>query len=229
MTVIPLAYEEDIYPESDGQPMAETDLHRDELTDAVAALKTRYEREGDVYVSGNLLFYYEQGNPRRVVSPDVFVVRGVRKGPRRKYLLWKEGRGPCFVIELTSESTKGEDLETKRDLYQRLGVEEHFLFDPQSESLRPPLQGFRLINGRYRPIKPESDGSLRSRTTDLLLRQEGQHLRLTDATTGEPLLRNAEWASVAKEEKARADREAARAAVLEQELERLRRELRQDS
>jgi Uma2 family endonuclease len=236
MTVARLSYEEDIYPESNGQSVAETDLHRDELLELVATLKTRYGREDDVYVSGNLLFYYEEGNPRKVVAPDVFIVRGVRKQQRRKYLLWKEERAPFFIIEVTSESTRQEDLKRKKELYERLGVEEYILYDPYGEYLRPPLQGFRLVRGRYQPIAPEADGSLRSLTTGLILRREGERLSLVDATTGERLLRPDEVASLARQEaareKARAEWEAAarevseaRAAALEQEVERLRREL----
>jgi Uma2 family endonuclease len=68
-----------------------------------------------------------------------------------------------------------------------LGIEEYFVHDPYGECLDPVLQGFRLVNGHYQPIQPEADGSLHSRTTDLLLRTEGQRLRLVDAGTGEPL------------------------------------------
>ena len=65
------------YPESDGRPMAETDLHRAEMTDLIAMLEARYADRADVYVSGNLLLYYRQGDPRAAVAPDVFVVFGV--------------------------------------------------------------------------------------------------------------------------------------------------------
>ena len=66
------------YPTSDGKPMAETDTHRDLMTALIETLKAFYAAEPLVYVSGNLLLCYEEGNRRRHVSPDVFVVRGVR-------------------------------------------------------------------------------------------------------------------------------------------------------
>src|SRR5215218_6188998 len=129
MSAIPL--QRDIYyPESDGQPMAETDLHRDEMFDLIQALKRRYRGVPDVYVSGNLFFYYIKGDPRAVVAPDVFLVKGVEKRPRRTYKLWEEGRVPSLVIELTSDSTRDEDLSRKKLCYERLGVEEYFLHDP---------------------------------------------------------------------------------------------------
>lgn len=202
MNAIPLQRDDVYYPESDGQPMAETDLHRDEMVDPIHALKRRYRDAPDVYVTGNLFFYYVQGDPRAVVAPDLFLVKGVAKERRRTYKLWEEGRVPSLVIEITSDSTRHEDLSKKKLCYERLGIEEYFLHDPYQDYLRPALQGFRLIDGRYQRIEPEIGGSLRSRSTDLLLRVEGFRLRLVDAVSGRPLL----W-----------DEE------IEDELERLRR------
>src|SRR3954452_23150266 len=67
------------YPTSDGRPMAETDTHRQDMVDLIAALQDRFAADPDAYVSGNLLLFYEQGSPRKHVSPDVFVVLGVPK------------------------------------------------------------------------------------------------------------------------------------------------------
>jgi Uma2 family endonuclease len=187
MNAIPL--QRDIYyPESDGQPMAETDLHRDEMYDLIHALRRRYWDVPDVYVTGNLFFYYVQGDPRAVVAPDVFLVHGVTKRQRRTYKLWEEGRAPSLVLELTSDSTRDEDVSRKKLCYERLGVEEYFLHDPYQDYLDPALQGFRLVNGRYQRIEPEAGDALRSLTTGLLLRTEGPRLRLVDAVTGERLL-----------------------------------------
>jgi Uma2 family endonuclease len=211
MSAMPLKYEEVEYPYSDGKPMAESDLHRDEMVYLIQALDDRYRETPDVYVAGNLFLYYAKGDRKAVVAPDVFLVKGVPKGKRKSFLLWKEGSGPCFVVEVTSESTRDEDLDTKKDRYQRLGVEEYFLHDPLSEYLSPALQGYRLQDGRYRRIAPEPDGTLVSTTTGLRLRREGVHLRLIDLRTGTLLL------------SAQETREALRAA--EEEIARLRREL----
>jgi Uma2 family endonuclease len=217
MAAIPLQHEI-YYPESDGKPMAETELHRDVMIDLIHALQTRYESETDVQVGGNLLLYYVEGNPRLCVSPDVYLTRGIPKGRRDTYLLWEEGEPPCFVIEVTSKSTRKEDLNDKKDLYERLGIAEYFLFDPREEYLHPPLQGYRLKDNRYRPIAPESDGSLLSRTTGLRLRAEGENLRLVDATTGERLLGHMEETTARREAEERAR-------SLEEEIARLRRQL----
>jgi hypothetical protein len=60
-----------------------------------------------VYVSGNLLIFYEEGNRRRHISPDVFVVRGVENYQRPNYLIWEEGRAPEVAIELTPPRRTG--------------------------------------------------------------------------------------------------------------------------
>ncbi len=238
MAAIPLQREIH-YPESDGKPMAESDLHRDVMADLIYALKARYGGEPNVYVGGNLLLYYVEGDPRKSVSPDVLVTWGIRKGRRKTYLLWKEGHAPGFVIEVTSDTTRSEDLGKKKELYLRLGVEEYILFDPLGDYLHPRLQGNRLVLGRYQPIPLEADGSLLSRTTGLRLLTEGENLRLIDEATGERLLfaeeeraaRLAERvARLAAEEEARsarerAEQEAKARRALEEEIERLRREL----
>lgn len=218
MAAIPLR-QEIYYPESDGQPMGETDAHRQEITDLIEVLNDHFRNDPQVYVAGNLFLYYKQVDPRAVICPDVFLVRGVPKRLRRTYKLWEEGRVPSMVIEVTSRDTRGEDISdrSKRGRYERLGVEEYFLHDPYGEYLNPRLQGFRLIEGRYRPIEPAPDGSLISRTTGLIFRLEDIWLRLVDATTGEPLLKPQE----AMEE---ARRERAARLALEEELARLRRE-----
>ena len=79
------------YPSSDGKPIAETDKHRKLIVDFIQTLEHHFRETNDVYVSGNLLMYYEDGNPRKSVAPDVFVAFGVGKKPRRTYLTSEEG------------------------------------------------------------------------------------------------------------------------------------------
>lgn len=232
MAAIPLQREVEIeYPTSDGKPVAETELHLDIMFYVRDALKSHFSAVPDVYVGSNMLFYYEEGQPKSVIAPDVFVVKGVPKGRRRNYLLWKEGKAPSLVVEITSRSTRGKDLK-KKGLYARLGVPEYFMFDPEGDYLKPSLQGFRLLKGEYLSIPPASDGSVTSRTTGLVFRPEGDWVRLADAATGQPLLSPEEWREEARAAEARANREAearkraeTRARALEEELERLRRKL----
>jgi Uma2 family endonuclease len=217
------------YPTSDGKPMAETDWHRDLMNALIQTLEVRYVDQPRVYVSGNLLIFYEEGNRRIHVSPDVFVVKGIAKHQRPNYLLWEEGKGPDVAIELTSSSTRNEDLEDKYNLYQDvLRIKEYFLFDPLSDYLQPPLQGHRLRGGRYRQIRAVA-GRLPSQVLGLHLERNGRELRLYDPATGQWLLTPLEMATTA--ETARQQAEAARQQAetaqqqAEAENERLRREL----
>src|SRR5262249_25262943 len=145
-----------VYPTRDGKPMAETELHRDDMVDTIQTLQDFFADRPRVYVSGNLLLYYEEGNRRKHVSPDVLVALGVPREPLRDYyLVWQEGKAPDFVVEITSKSTKREDQDKKFALYRDvLKVPEYFLFDPRAEYLKPSLQGYRLAAGEYAPIEP---------------------------------------------------------------------------
>jgi Uma2 family endonuclease len=174
------------YPTSDGQPMAETHLHRTVMTDLIFGLEGRYAAVPDIWVGGNLFLCYEKGNPAACVAPDVLLAKGVTKWMRPNYLLWEEVP-PSLVVEVTSRKTRREDQGKKKPIYERIGVEEYVQFDPNGEYLRPRLQGYGLEEGRYQPLPLEKDGSLLSRTTGLLFKPEGKRLRLVDAATGEPI------------------------------------------
>jgi Uma2 family endonuclease len=172
------------YPTRDGRPMGETDLHRNKMQDLIATLEDHFARDPNVYVSGNLLVFYERGDKRKHVSPDVFVVRGVSKSPMRDhYLIWREGKAPEFVIEVTSKTTRREDQTKKPILYRDLiKVSEYFLFDPTEDYLIPPFQGFQLVEGEYVPIEPV-EGRLPSVVLGLHLERSGVDLRLYDPRT----------------------------------------------
>lgn len=141
------------YPESDGKPMAESDLHRDIMFHIIHLLQ-RFFSGQQVYVSGNLLIYYEEGNPYRSVAPDCFIVRDVDVHLRKTYKIWEEGKGPEVVFEVTSSSTQNADLGKKMRLYAQLGVQEYYLYDPTADYLDPSLRGFRLNGNGFVPMSP---------------------------------------------------------------------------
>jgi Uma2 family endonuclease len=162
-----------------------------------------------------MFVHYEEGNRNRHVSPDVFVVKGVAKErapERRSYRVWEEAnKGLDAVIEVTSKSTRKEDMEVKLALYRDvLSVKEYFLFDPYREYLDPPLRGFRLGRKQYRPIVPRN-GRLPSQVLGLHLEVVGEQLRLYDPA-------RKQWLPIPPE-----DREGLLQA--EAEIERLRKEL----
>lgn len=140
------------YPETDGQPMAESDFQRTPMSYAIDALRHHFRARQDVYVSGNLLLYYEEGNPAAAVAPDCFVVFGIAKYDRRIYKLWEEGKVPDFVLEITSKKTAEYDQRDKPKLYAKLGIAEYWQYDPTGDYLNPILQGNRLTPQGYVPI-----------------------------------------------------------------------------
>ena len=50
------------YPSSDGRPLAETPLHRDVLVTTIEVLRKHFAADPTIYVSGNMLVFYEKGN-----------------------------------------------------------------------------------------------------------------------------------------------------------------------
>lgn len=225
------------YPESDGKPMAETDLHRERMF-ALIHLLQRYLAAQEAYVSGNLLVYFEEGNPRKSVAPDCFVVWGVPSHFRRTYKIWEEGIAPQIVFEISSKKTQREDYGAKMRLYAALGVEEYYIYDPTADYLDPPLAAFRLVGGGYVPMEAVNGevqlGDLAFTPDDaeppefvsprlglrITLDEENQ-LIFYEESTGARLLTDEEARRQAED---RADRAEAENARLREELARLRGE-----
>jgi Uma2 family endonuclease len=235
------------YPDSDGEPMSESDPTRHYLVYCVEALRRFFQSRPKVYVSGNLFIYYQEGEVSKNISPDVFVVFGVSKGDRRSYKTWEEsGKLPSFILEITSQSTRKKDEVEKPALYAKLGVQEYFQFDPTGDYLKPQLKGQRLVNGVYQPIAPTTLAAptgeeilcLQSQTLGLELRlipsillnpaaflglvPAQQALRLVDPSTGEQLLTYAE--SEQARQDAEQDRDRAEQARVQAEQARVQAE-----
>lgn len=140
------------YPDSDGLPMAENESQFWPILYVGSALDRHYQDRDDVYVVGNLLVYYQQGDGSKSVSPDLMVVFGASKHVRSSYRVWEEPKAPDFVLEIASESTYRTDQGEKRDTYSEMGVVEYWQYDPVGSYLDPSLLGFRLVEGRYVPI-----------------------------------------------------------------------------
>jgi len=207
------------YPETDGLPVAESDFQLVPLIYAVEALRLYFSNAvPEVYVSGNLFIYYEEGNPRAVIAPDVFVVRGAPRHTRRIYQLWREPKGPDFVLEITSRQTRRADQMDKPSTYAALGVREYFQYDPTGDYLRPPLQGGTLVAGTYQalPVTTDASGALEihSAVLGLTLHAEEGQLHFYNPATGQwlPTYAEAELARQAAEARAAQEAEARQAA-----------------
>jgi Uma2 family endonuclease len=174
------------YPSSDGKPMGETGTHaRVAMWTIFGALYLHFMRDPKVAVHGNLFVYYVQGDPKKCVCPDAFVAFGAQNNPdRRSYRVWREGKAPDVVFEVTSKKTRKQDLGNKFEIYRDvLKVQEYFLFDPFEEYLDPSLQGYRLVAGQYEPI-PLVPGGLTSEVLGFGLQRRGEELRFYNPQTG---------------------------------------------
>ena len=205
------------YPDSDGNPMAETDAQFYPLTETVLALRQRYADRDDVYVSGDLLMYYRMNDNTVRLAPDVFVVFGIDDHLRSSYIIWREGgKTPDFVLEIASPGTFIRDMTEKRALYAAIGVTEYWRFDPTGQLFSPALVGERLgEDGEYEPIEigADDDGILRGYSEvlelDVCQRPDGD-LRLFDPETQTWLSYLAE--EVAARQTAETERDEAQAA-----------------
>ena len=203
------------YPESDGKPMGETDLHRDWMFRLLEIFRQRY-RDQRVYIASDLLVYYEEGSLSRFVVPDCFVVLDCNPGRRRTFQTWNEKRVPDVVFEVTSRGTSSTDIVDKPVIYERMGVQEYFLYDPTASYLQPPLQGYRLTNGTLYEIA-KTNGRLRCETLSVELFLHGDDLVIVDTETGVEQVTKAEAEELAREQAQQKQLEAQR--MREQELE----------
>ena len=175
------------YPDEDGEPMADNEWQARTMEDTFHALNGRFKSDPNIHVAKDLLVYYDEGNPNQALAPDVFVVRGVAPGFRASYRIWEERRPPAFVLEVASRSTAKKDATKKKDLYERWGVREYWLYDPRGGLHEPRLQGFVWVEGKYRglPDRELASGGLAvsSWLLGLELRLEEGRLRLWDVET----------------------------------------------
>jgi Uma2 family endonuclease len=224
--------------------MAETELHFWVIVALAEMLREHFHTRQDVHVGGNVNLYYEQGNPDAKRAPDLLVVKGVgdAKRYRDSFLLWQENAAPCAVIEVTSRGTAEEDTGAKKELYERLGVREYFLFDPRSEYLPRQLMGYRLVkvaegngdNGvevrqQYDELAPAADGILPSAELGLRLVPRGQELDLVNPLTGERLLPRPELTEQLARYRQLVDQTEQRADQAEQDREEALRQAEQAS
>ena len=234
------------YPESDGMPLPDGEFQAPLYREVLSIFEMYYEDSPGTHVNGNTFLYYEEGNPRRSVSPDCYVVFDISMESIERYntyRVWEMGKPPDFVLEIGSPSTATTDLVAKRELYAQMGIEEYWRFDSTGgDFYREPLVGEHLVDGEYRRLELEREpgGLVRSHSPvlGLDLCWDDGHLRAYDPATDKWLPSSRDIFDLAKEERAarqsaealaneeRAARQLAEArlAEMEAELRRLRGE-----
>ena len=221
-----------VYPESDGEPMAETPKHQQVMINCMDVMRRHFREIPDAFIAGNMFLYYEEGNPRKSVSPDVFMARGVSKKELRTYKTWEQPPTLDFVLEVASPGTYTRDFNEKMEIYAKiLRVKAYCIYDPYHE-IQPYFIGFRLVGETYEEI-PFVNGRLPLEVLGLELGEHEGVLRFYDPVKSawlltseervaqESLARQAAETHAAAEAHARQEAES-RAQHAEAELEKLR-------
>ncbi|MCP2727707.1 Uma2 family endonuclease [Limnofasciculus baicalensis] len=133
-----------IYPSSDDQPMADSTIQYKLITKIKEGCELLYKNDENVFVAADLLWYPVEGNSTISQAPDVMVIFGRPKNDRRSYLQWQEDRiAPQVVFEIRSFNDSQTKMNRKFSFYNRHGVEEYYLYDPQENE----LIGWQRIEG----------------------------------------------------------------------------------
>jgi Uma2 family endonuclease len=120
-----------VYPDSDGKPMADNTLQFRWIVTIKEGLELAYRDRPNVFVAGDLLWYPVQGRPDICAAPDTLVAFGRPKGERGSYKQWHEGGvAPQVVFEVLSPNNRVPEMERKLEFYDRYGVEEYYIYDP---------------------------------------------------------------------------------------------------
>jgi Uma2 family endonuclease len=139
-----------IYPDSDGKPMADNTLQFRWITTIKWGIDAMFRHDPDVFVAGDLLWYPVEGKPKIRMAPDVLVAFGRPKGERGSYMQREEGGiAPQVVFEILSPGNRLEEMFRKFRFYQRYGVEECYVYDPD----RGPLDGWLRAGHRLKAIR----------------------------------------------------------------------------
>ena len=125
-----------IYPDEDGNPIAENTLQFEWIVTIKGGLDSLYRDRADVFVAGDLLWYPVEGEPKIRVAPDTMVAFGRPKGYRGSYKQWEEdGIPPQAVFEVLSPGNRADEMLAKFRFYEKYGVEEYYVYDPDEIKL----------------------------------------------------------------------------------------------
>jgi Uma2 family endonuclease len=192
--------------------------HHKKLNPLADTLERFLERRSGVGVFSDLLILWGQLGERDV-SPDVYVVKGLRdrEAIDRHFDPVAEGASPCLVIEVVSTGSREQvqkDAEKNPELFARMKVDDLVLVYPPrpatSERLRLDVR--RLgVSGRYRANLPDSQGWIRLPSVGLRIKadEDGERLLIEDVKTGERLLTSMEEEAARRAAEERAEQEAA--------------------
>jgi Uma2 family endonuclease len=219
-----------IYPDSDGRPIADNTLQFRWIVTVEGGLEAIYHDNPNVFVAGDLLWYPVEGKPKIRTAPDAMVVFGCPKGDRGSYKQWEEGGiAPQVVFEILSPRNRPAEMERKFQFYQRYGVEEYYLYDPDHGDLDgwlrvgqtleriPAMSGFESPRLKIRFQPGEGPDNLK------IIGPDGKPF----ATYAEVIAQREAERQRAEAERRRVDAERQRADAEQQRADRLAARLRE--
>ncbi|WP_354634686.1 Uma2 family endonuclease [Planktothricoides raciborskii] len=217
-----------IYPDSDGQPMADNTQQFRWIVLIKENLECLFAQNAEVFVAGDLLWYPVEGRPDIRVAPDVFVVFGRPKGDRGSYRQWvEENIAPQVVFEILSPGNTFKEMTKKLQFYERYGVEEYYIYDPD----RNHLTGLQRQEGNLTFLENVSDWTSPRLGIRFVLEADTLAIYYPDGqrflTTVELTQRAEQEKQRAEQEKQRAEQEKQRADSAEVEIARLKKLLQQ--
>ncbi len=174
------------YPEEREDDMGETSIHIKLIADLLVILRSFFKDKEDIFLSGNMNLYYEEGEPRKWYAPDLLIAFGVPNVERSRYLLFREKVFPQVIFEISSEKTWQNDIDEKLRLYEKYGAEEYYVLDPENAFLPKPLMAFRRDGERLVGLNVENERIFSPRL-GLEIVREGNTFRLFNPNTNEYL------------------------------------------
>ena len=171
------------YPCEDEAPMPATEFHGMQMHTLFDQFLRHFQVDDHIHVGMDNFIYYREGDLRKAVAPDVYVVLGAARFPlRRSFYTWAEGAVPTTVFEFLSDATDSEDRHEKVQIYLRdIGVQEYFIHQPEMKK-PAEFRGWRRSPSEdIAEIMSDAEGGLFSEALNLYFRWENQldtHVRL---------------------------------------------------
>jgi Uma2 family endonuclease len=195
-----------VYPDSDGRPMADNTKQYQYIITIQVGLDSLFASDPNVFVAADLFWYPVEGRPDIRTAPDVMVVFGRPKGHRGSYKQWVEGGiAPQVVFEILSPGNTWREMFDKRKFYERYGVKEYYLYDPDGGSLEIWQTNGRALGSVV------FEGEWRSPLLGVTLKLEGDGSLSVYSPDGRRFLPPVEIVTLAEQERSRAEQEHARA------------------
>lgn len=219
MTTLPIRTDKKIiYPDSDGQPTADNTQQFRWIVLIKENLELIFANAADVFVAGDLLWYPVEGHPEIRVAPDVMVAFGRVKGDRGSYQQWRENNiAPQVVFEILSLGNRLKEMTKKLQFYDRHGVEEYYIYDPDTNE----LNGLYKQDNRLNVIEDTHNWVSPRLQIRFAISEDNLEIYRPD---GQKFLTTLELSRYADQEHQRANQESQRA---DQEYERAERLLAQ--